>query len=88
MATLALVGRTDKKKVFEIYGDKYIDLNLGLYDMLGGFERSSINVRLNVPLETGKPTLWVNGIKACEIVDWASGKVHCEVGGPMWRWIK
>jgi hypothetical protein len=85
VTALALVGRTDKKKVFEIHGDKYIDLNLGLYDMLGGFERSSINVRLNVPSETGKPTLWVNGIKACEIVN---GKVHCEVGGPMWRWIK
>ena len=84
VSVLSVVVRTDMRRGFETDGKKYIDLNLGIDDRMGSFERSAINVRLNIPSDTGNPTLWVNGIKTCEIIH---DKAHCP--GPYgltWKW--
>lgn len=84
MSLLRLTGRTDRKKYFEATGDKHIDLTLGPDEGWDDMNHT-INVRMNRPTSTGNVTLWVNGIKACEIVN---EKVHCEIGGPKWVWDK
>lgn len=65
MSKLYLRGRSDARKTpIKSRGHKYIDLEL-FYGSAGD-SRLMVSVRMNIPDDTGKATLWIDGNKAKE----------------------
>jgi hypothetical protein len=76
MSKLYLSGRTDLKKSITARAGQWIDLQLG-YDEKD-YEKN-INVRLNVPEDTHKPTLWIAfGGKVVEKCEVEGNRLACE----------
>ena len=80
MSKLYLSGRTDLKKSISARAGQWIDLQLG-YDEKD-YEKN-INVRLNVPEDTRKPTLWIAfGGKVIEKCEVEGNRLACETVSP------
>jgi len=74
MSKLYLSAKTDTlKNVRTARAHQWININLHFDE--DDFGRV-VNVRMNIPSDTNKPTLWIEGMKACE-VEKDKGEMHC-----------
>lgn len=76
MSKLYLSARTDAiREPRTARATKYIDVNFHFDER--DFARK-INVRMNIPEETNKPTIWFQGEKLCEI-EMDKGEMVCKI---------